>query len=196
MGEQGFVCCSAVEAPQGVIIMRGRVQLAGVDATIDLDSSQVAPGQLIVPHTNPDAAFPIGTVDAMYQNFTVSVTNAGVLSGAYPELDFDPSPGQVSGIIKISPITPQIKQVSLNIRNFGTTPDIFVDWVVYSERKDVGYKSAGAATPGTGFVTSYTNPVSGTYDTWGTPAYTPGSGAPTSGVDLDSIYGADNYIFE
>ena len=196
VGEQGFVCCSAVEAPQGVIIMRGRVQLAGFDATVDLDSAQVAPGQLIVPHTNPDAAFPIGTVDAMYQNFTVSVTNAGVLSGAYPELDFDQSPGQVSGIIKISPITPQIKQVSLNIRNFGTTPDIFVDWVVYSERKDVGYKSAGAATPGTGFVTSYTNPVSGTYDTWGTPAYTPGSGAPTNGVDLDSIYGADNYIFE
>ena len=92
VGEQGFVCCSAVEAPQGVIIMRGRVQLAGVEATIDLDSSQVATGQLIVPHTNPDAAFPIGTVDAMYQNFTVSVTNAGVLSGAYPELDFDPSP--------------------------------------------------------------------------------------------------------
>jgi len=196
VGEQGFVCCSAVEAPQGVIIMRGRVQLAGVDATVDLDSAQVAPGQLIVPHTNPNAAFPTGTVDAMYQNFTVSVTNAGILSGAYPELDFDPSPGQVSGIIKINPITPQIKQVSLNIRNFGTTPDIFVDWVVYSERKDVGYKTAGTTTPGNGFVTPYTNPVSGTYDTWGTPAYTPGSGAPTNGVDLDSIYGADNYIFE
>jgi len=197
VGEQGYVCCSAVEAPQGVIIMRGRVQLAGVEATIDLDSAKVTPGQLIVPHTNPDAAFPTGTVDAMYQNFTVSVTNAGVLSGGvYPELDFDPSPGQVLGIIKISPITPQIKQVSLNIRNSGATPGIFVDWAVYSERKDVGYKSAGAATPGTGFVTSYTNPVSGTYDTWGTPAYTPGSGAPTSGVDLDSIYGVDNYIFE
>ena len=72
-----------------------------------------------------------------------------------------------------------------------------MDWVVYSERKDVGYKSAGAVTPGTGFVTSYTNPVSGTYDTWGTPAY--GSqvpGAPTNGVDLDNIYGADNYFFE
>ena len=61
VGEQGYVCCSAVEAPQGVIIMRPRVQLAGVEATIDLDSAQVTPGQLIVPHTNPDAAFPTGT---------------------------------------------------------------------------------------------------------------------------------------
>ena len=202
VGEQGYVCCSAVEAPQGVIIMRGRVRLNNIDATIDLDSAQVAPGQLVIPHTNPDAAFPTGTVDAMYQNFTVSVTNAGILSGAavYPDLDFDPSPGQVSGIIKISPTaTPGINQVSLIIRNLSLapTPDIFVDWVVYSERKDVGYKSAGAVTPGTGFVTSYTNPVSGTYDTWGTPAY--GSqvpGAPTNGVDLDNIYGADNYFFE
>ena len=86
------------------------------------------------------------------------------------------------------------------IRNLSPapTPDIFVDWVVYSERKDVGYKSAGAATPGAaGFVTSYTNPVSGTYDTWGTPAY--GSQvplAPSTGVDLDNIYGEGNYRFE
>ena len=128
----------------------------------------------------------------------MSVTNAGVLSGGvYPELDFDPSPGQVLGIIKIQSYHSSNKTSFIEYQKFWRN-----SWYIcgpgqyHSERKDLGYKSAGAATPGTGFVTSYTNPVSGTYDTWGTPAYTPGSGAPTSGVDLDSIYGVDNYIFE
>ena len=200
--ERGYVCCSAVEAPQGVIIMRGRVQLAGQEAVINLDTSLVAPGTLVVPHTNPNTAFPLGTVDAMYQNFTVSVSNAGILPGGpgtYPQLDFDPAgPGQVAGIIKISPITPSLNEVTLNIRNFGTTADIFVDWVVYCERKDTGYKKAGTTglLGADGFVTSYTNPISGTYATWGTPAYTPGTGAPQNGVNLNGIYGEDNYIFE
>ena len=202
--EQGYVCCSAVEAPQGVIIMRGRVQLTGKEARINLDTSSVAPGTLVVPHTNPNTAFPVGTVNAMYQNFTVSVSNAGILPGGpgtYPQLDFDvkglsAGGGQVAGIIKISPISPSLNEVILNIRNFGPTNDIFVDWVVYCERKDIGYKKAGQTTSTSGFVTSYTNPISGTYDTWGTPAYTPGTGAPTNGVDLNTIYGEDNYIFE
>ena len=40
-----------------------------------------------------------------------------------------------------------------------------------------------------------TSNLAGTYNTWGTHAYTPGGGA-SDGVDLDSIYGAGNYIFE
>ena len=150
--EQGYVCCSAVEAPQGVIIMRGRVRLVNTEAIINLDTGLVTPGTLVVPHTNPNTAFPVGTVNAMYQNFTVSVSNAGILPGGatYPELDFDvpglsAGGGQVAGIIKINS-----NEVTLNIRNFGPTSDIFVDWVVYCERKDAGYKKAGstAATSG------------------------------------------------
>ena len=167
--------------------MRGRVRWAANEAAIDLDSAQVAPGELVVPHTNPNLPFPLGTVNKMYQNFTVSVSNAGVLAGVYPDLDFDPSvpPGHVLGIVKIDPVA---NQVSLNIRNTGPTPDIFVDWVVYCERKDAGYTNSD-------YVSTYNNPISGAYETWGTPAYTPGSGAPQTGVNLDLLYGANNYEF-
>ena len=47
--EQGYTCCSAVEAPQGMIIMRGRVKLTGSEAVINLDSTKVTPGELVVP---------------------------------------------------------------------------------------------------------------------------------------------------
>ena len=189
INEQGYTCCSAVEAPQGMIIMRGRVKLTGSEAVINLDSTNVTPGELVVPHTNPNLPFPLGTVNKMYQNFTVSVSNAGVLpgGGTYPDLDFDPSvpPGHVLGIVKIDTGT---NQVSLNIRNTGPTPNIFVDWVVYCERKDAGYTNSD-------YVSIYNNPISGKYETWGTPAYTPDSGAQPTGVNLDIIYGTNNYEF-
>jgi hypothetical protein len=190
IGEQGYTCCSSVEAPQGVIIMRGRVRLAANEAAIDLDSAQVPLGELVVPHTNPNLPFPLGTVNAMYQNFTVSVSNAGILpgGGTYPNLDFDPSvpPGHVLGIVKIDPVA---NQVSLNIRNTGPTPDIFVDWVVYCERKDAGYTNSD-------YVSTYNNPISGAYETWGTPAYNPAAPpAPPTGVNLDLLYGTNNYEF-
>jgi len=169
--------------------MRGRVKLTGSEAVINLDSTKVTPGELVVPHTNPNLPFPLGTVNKMYQNFTVSVSNAGVLpgGGTYPDLDFDPSvpPGHVLGIVKIDTVT---NQVSLNIRNTGPTPNIFVDWVVYCERKDAGYTNSD-------YVSIYNNPISGKYETWGTPAYTPDSGAQPTGVNLDIIYGTNNYEF-
>tara|TARA_A100001011_G_scaffold399263_1_gene507031 strand:- start:1413 stop:5342 length:3930 start_codon:yes stop_codon:yes gene_type:complete len=179
--EKTFTCCSSVEAPQGVIIMRGRVLLDSTtngSITINLDNTKVSSGVNIIPHTNPQHHLPLGTVYAMYQNFTVQVTNAGTyIHGNYTPfaISFD----SVGGIIEIDPIS---QTVSLKIETAGGITDRFVDWVVYCERKDAGYTSSE-------FVKTYANPVTKEeYPTWGTPGYNANSAVKT-GVDLDGLFG-------
>ena len=67
------------------------------------------------------------------------------------------------------------------------TPDIFVNWCVYCERKDNGYQ----ASP---FVSNYTNPVTNvTSPTWNSVGDASGN---MGGANLNEIFGENNYVFD
>ena len=66
---------SCVEGPQGVVMLRGQIELNGFSAEIDLDTCRTGgPNEiLIIPHNNPDLGLPFqgwppGTFAAMFQN--------------------------------------------------------------------------------------------------------------------------------
>jgi len=181
--EDSYMCCSTVESTQGIVVMRGQVKLTGGDATINLDTAVAAPGTIYIPHTVP-TTLAEGTFDAMYQNPTVHLNNAGILVGPYPQLNFDPAFTQLQGKIKIN--ISATTQTLLIIQSNNATSDIFVNWCVYCERKDNGYK----ASP---FVNDYHNPITAvTSPTWNAV----GDASGKRGANLNEIFGENNYVFD
>ena len=162
-----FVVCSCVEGPQGMVILRGQVALLAnvFQCQVDLDSTAATDATTIVPHNNPDHPWPRGTFAAMFQNPTVMVTNAGVLAGpatypATPVIDPDPNWTQVRGQIQINPTT---RESTLLLQTNGSVQNLTLNYVVYCERRDVGYTGA-VGYPG--FTKPYANPVTGTLVTF------------------------------
>ena len=188
--DNSYMCCSAIESTQGIVVMRGQVRLTGSDAIINLDTAVVGGfGEIYIPHTYPNKLVE-GTFNAMYQNPTVQVNNAGILGGSYPNLDFDPAFTQLQGIIKT--VAASNTQTLLIIQSNNATPDIFVNWCVYCERKDNGYQ----ASP---FVSNYTNPVTNvTSPTWNSVGWNSVGDASGNmgGANLNEIFGENNYVFD
>ena len=176
-----YLCCSAVESTQGVVIMRGQVQLSGHSAIVDIDLATSTSGTLIIPHTNPAQPLPVGTFKAMYQNPTVMVTNAGIVLQAIPiKLDTDTAFTAVQGIISEVGASNTILTISANPA--GGTADIVVNYTISCERADLGYTNP-AANP---FVQAYTNPHTKSTVTWGSNFNT---------VQMDGLYGTGAYEF-
>jgi len=182
---------SCIEGPQGVVMLRGQVELTAFNAEIDLDTCQVGGGggTLIIPHNNPDVALPIsgwpvGTFAAMFQNPMVSVTNAGfrdppgaivsqsdAAQGATVSISLDPLFTQVQAIIKIDiTVSPPTSKLFISANPAAGTPNLVVNYIVYCERKDEGYQPV----PGgyLGFTKPYVNPVTGTTFTFSGAATT------------------------
>ena len=150
--EKTAVIGSCVEGPQGVIMLRGQVELAGHNAEIDIDSCMAGNGIIIIPHNNPNAAWPPGTFAAMFQNPMVNVVNAGLRNGATVtpgdaaqganihfsnDNNFTPVQAQVK--VDIIPSIPT-STLSVQSQQNGGTPNLTVNYVIYCERKDTGYK--------------------------------------------------------
>jgi hypothetical protein len=174
------LCCSAVESTQGVVIMRGQVQLSGHSAIVDIDLATSTLGTLIIPHTNPAQPLPVGTFKAMYQNPTVMVTNAGIVLQAIPiKLDTDTAFTAVQGIISEVGASNTILTISANPAGAA---DIVVNYTISCERADLGYTNP-AANP---FVQAYTNPHTNSTVTWGSNFNT---------VQMDELYGTGAYEF-
>lgn len=186
-----YVVCSCVEGPQGMVVLRGQVQLSGHDCQIDLDSTIVNSGIMMVPHNNPSFPWPQGTFASMFQNPTVLVTNAGIWDGvsispsdanlgATPAINQDWT--QVRGGIKIDIGASPPQSTLLLQSNTSGTPDLVLNYVVYCERKDPGYTGL-AGYPG--FTKDYVNPITGTTVTFSgaaTPDEIKDNGGGDSGV--------------
>jgi len=167
-----YVVCSCIEGPQGMVVLRGQVELAGSHCEIDLDSTIVSNGKMMVPHNNPTHHWPLGTFAAMFQNPTVLVTNAGIWDqqhisepdarlGATPVISKDPAWTQVHGEIKID-INAKPPSSRLVLQANRTT-GLVLNYVVYCERKDSGYiGSAGYK----GFTKTHNNTITGTQFTF------------------------------
>jgi hypothetical protein len=191
--DDAYVVCSCVEGPQGMVVLRGQVQLSGHECQIDLDSTTVTTGTMMVPHNNPSFPWPPGTFAAMFQNPTVLVTNAGrwagtmitppdAILGATPVINQDPQWTQVRGEIKIDISASPPQSILLLQANIAGNPDLVLNYVVYCERKDVGYTGA-AGYPG--FAKPYANPITGTVMTFSgaaTPDEIKDNGGGDSGV--------------
>ena len=151
--EKTAVIGSCVEGPQGVIMLRGQVELAGHNAEIDIDSCMAGNGIIIIPHNNPNAAWPPGTFAAMFQNPMVNVVNAGLRNGATVtpgdaaqganipfsnDNNFTPVQAQVK--VDINPSIPTSTLSVQSQQQNGGTPNLTVNYVIYCERKDTGYK--------------------------------------------------------
>jgi hypothetical protein len=162
---------SCVEGPQGVIMLRGQIELVGYNATFDIDSciAAIGNGTIIIPHNNPNAPWPPGTFAAMFQNPMVNVVNAGLRgSNVSPgdaaqgaNISFSPD-GQFTAVqaqvkVDISQ-NPPISTLAIQSNPAGT-PDLTVNYVIYCERKDAGYFPVPGGYPG--FTKVYPNPFTG-----------------------------------
>ena len=160
---------SCVEGPQGVIMLRGQIELVDYNATFDIDSCIAAIGTIIIPHNNPNAPWPPGTFAAMFQNPMVNVVNAGLRGPNVPPGDaaqganipFSPD-GQFTAVqaqvkVDISQ-NPPISTLAIQSNPAGT-PDLTVTYVIYCERKDAGYLPVPGGYPG--FTKVYPNPFTG-----------------------------------
>ena len=173
---------SCIEGPQGVVMLRGQIELNGYNAQINLDTCQtIAPpgGTLIIPHNNPDSALPFqgwppGTFAAMFQNPMVTVTNAGLRDpppndvvsqidaalGATLPLKHDPNFTQIQANIDVDiTAVPPVSKLFISANPAGTQK-LVVNYVIYCERKDQGYQPVPGGYPG--FTKPYANPVTGT----------------------------------
>ncbi len=185
---------SCVESPQGVVMLRGQVELNGTDAKIDLDSCNVTNGTLIIPHNNPNNSWPPGTFAAMFQNPMVNVTNAGIRQ-APPNNVVPPGSAALGATLSLIQdftavaaniqvdilATPPSSTLSIYSNPTGTS-NLVVNYVVYCERKDTGYKPVAGGYPG--FTKSYINPVTGTTFTF--------SGTATA-ADINNNGGQSGY---
>ena len=176
-----YLCCSSVESTQGVVIMRGQVQLSGHSAIVDIDLATSTPkGLLIIPHTNPAQPLPVGTFQKMYQNPTVMVTNAGIVSQPVPiKLATDTAFTAVQGIISEFGVSNTILTISANPAGAA---DIVVNYTISCERADLGYTNP-VVNP---FVQAYKNPHTNSTVTWGSN-FTP--------AQMDELYGTGEYEF-
>ena len=138
-----FIKYCNVEAPQGLVVLRGQVQLLGNKCNINLDRATCASGTMIIPHSMPDNKIQNGTAYSMFQNFTVSVENAGLFAsngveGACVNLKFDPGYTRVQAIVAVEPgANTDASGIRIEIlADPNGTPDIFVNYRVEMERKD------------------------------------------------------------
>ena len=150
---------------------------------MDIDLATSTPkGLLIIPHTNPDPgkSLPVGTFQKMYQNSTVMVTNAGIVSRSVPiKLATDGAFTAVQGIIsEVGSNT--ILTISANPA--GGAADIVVNYTISCERADLGYTNP-VANP---FVQAYKNPHTKSTVTWGSNFNTD---------QMDELYGTGAYEF-
>jgi hypothetical protein len=164
---------SCVEGPQGVIMLRGQIELVGHNATFDIDSctTTIANGTIIIPHNNPNAPWPPGTFAAMFQNPMVNVVNAGLRNGATvppgdaaqgANIPFSPD-GQFTAVqaqvnVDISQ-NPPVSTLAIQSQQQPGTPDLTVNYVIYCERKDAGYLPVLGGSPG--FTKVYPNIYTG-----------------------------------
>lgn len=193
---------SCIEGPQGVVMLRGQVELNVHAAEIDLDTCQVSGGvTLIIPHNNPDTTlqfpgWPVGTFAAMFQNPMVNVTNAGTRDppgatvsqgdaalGVTLPLTHDLNFTGVAAIIKVDTNTNPPTSKLFIFANPAGTPNLVVNYVVYCERKDKGYQPVAGGYPG--FTKPYENPITGTTFTF--------SGTATA-AEINNNGGQSGYV--
>ena len=180
-----FVSASSIEGPQGVILLRGQIQLTGQVGEIDIDLATASPpnGSMIIPHNFPVTGWQVGTFGAMYQNPMVTVTNGGVISGtpavppAIPNYSIDPQFTKVQAVITLTGVA-NAQVAKLHIESDPTgTHDLVVNYVIYAERCDKFYLDSNNT-----YVKPYNNPVTGTTHTWSGSAEV---------AQLNKQYGAD-----
>ena len=162
---------STLESPQGLIVLRGQIEMTTINAIIDLDTC--APDQgcnMIVPHTFPDVRNQ-GLFHTMFKNPTIFVTNAGIRNSAtavdtyghQTDLNFTPVAASIKFNSPQIPIQPNQNYTTTKLLvelPQGAQVPLCVNYVIYAERADKGYSIFGRqAAPQTGhlFVQQYYN---------------------------------------
>lgn len=168
---------STLESPQGLIVLRGQIQIAAGTTVVKLDLDTVTladpSSDVVVPHTFPDSRNE-GLFDAMFKNPTVFVTNAGIRTLATTDTydyssDWTPVFASIiKGIPGANPQFPNMVNTTLKVElQTSSTQAVCVNYVIYAERNDKGYNIFGtqanpnAAPPNQAhkFVQEYANPL-------------------------------------
>ena len=137
-----------VEAPQGVVILRGQVILTAMNkATINVDTAVAHHGTMLIPHTFPHSKIPPGTFKKMFQNATAWVCNAGIyrsngVDGITANLDHDPLYTRVGALIDTTS-SPDEVLLKITADPAGNS-SIVVNYRIEAERRDVFYQGKDA----------------------------------------------------